>query len=61
VCLIEWPSRLEPYGSAYPTEYLAIDITAPDAEDENLREMAMSAIGERHAKLAERFAQKLNA
>src|SRR5258705_9380265 len=60
VCLIEWPSRLEAYGSPYPAEYLAIDITAPDADRENVRELALRAVGERHAKLAERLAQKLN-
>ncbi|MEO8612476.1 MAG: tRNA (adenosine(37)-N6)-threonylcarbamoyltransferase complex ATPase subunit type 1 TsaE [Chloroflexota bacterium] len=60
VCLIEWPSRLEAYGSAYPAEYLAIDITAPDADHENVRELAVSAVGEAHLKLAERLAQKLN-
>jgi tRNA threonylcarbamoyladenosine biosynthesis protein TsaE len=59
VCLIEWPSRLEPYGY-YPAEYLAIDITAPDPDRENVRALAVSAVGETHAKLAERLAQKLN-
>ena len=59
VCLIEWPSRLEPYGY-YPTEYLAIEITSPDADRENVRELRVSSVGAEHAKLAERLAQKLN-
>lgn len=59
VCLIEWPSRLEPYA-VYPAEYLAIDITAPDPDRADLRELSFSAAGDAHAKLAEQLAQKLN-
>src|SRR5690349_16411557 len=54
VCLIEWPSRLEPYGY-YPAEYMAIEITSPDADRENVRALAVSAVGATHAKLAERL------
>jgi tRNA threonylcarbamoyladenosine biosynthesis protein TsaE len=60
VCLIEWPSRLESYGSAYPAEYLAIDITAPDPDRSDVRALSFSAAGDAHAKLAEHLAQKLN-
>ncbi|MBZ0288139.1 MAG: tRNA (adenosine(37)-N6)-threonylcarbamoyltransferase complex ATPase subunit type 1 TsaE [Anaerolineae bacterium] len=59
VCLIEWPSRLEPYGY-YPAEYLSIDITSPDPDRAYLRELSFSAAGDAHSKLAERLAQKLN-
>jgi hypothetical protein len=59
VCLIEWPIRLEPYGY-YPAEFLGIDITAPDPDRADLRELSFSAAGEVHTQLAERLAQKLN-
>jgi tRNA threonylcarbamoyladenosine biosynthesis protein TsaE len=60
VCLIEWPSRLEPYPNAYPTEFLAIQIDAPDPDRTNDRMIAFTAKGRQHQTLLEQLAQKIN-
>ena len=60
VCLIEWPSRLEHYPSAYPTQYLVIQIEAPDADQADYRELTLTGNGEKHTHLMNRLVEKLN-
>lgn len=59
LCLIEWPSRLEKYTNAFPTEYLAISITRPNPDIENQREIKFSAQGATHEAFLQRLTEAL--